>query len=318
MDILIIILNYRTPDLTVQCLESLGPELGAGNRVIVVDNFSEDGSPEKIGKAIQESGWGGWASVMPLPHNKGYAAGNNAAIREALAWPEPPRYIHILNPDTIILKGAIKALIDFMDSHPQAGIAGSYLQCLDGTPQSSAFRFPNIINELDHGLRLGIVHKRLTKWYIVLDFSDKPQLADWVCGASFIVRTEVFKTCGLLDEGFFLYFEEVDFCLHVKRAGWECWSVPESKVIHLVGQSTEVNRINEPPKRRPKYWFDSRRRYFQKNHGLFYAIIIDLVWMVSFALWRIRRVLQQKPDPDPPHMLWDFFKNSSLFHHISS
>lgn len=127
-----------------------------------------------------------------------------------------------------------------------------------------------------------------------------------------IVRREVFESVGLLDEKYFMYFEEVDFCLAANRSGWPCWYVPASRVVHLVGQSSGVTDTKRPPKRLPKYWFDSRRRYFLKNHGWLYAAIADAAWVVGFSLWRLRRVLQHKPDNDPPKLLSDFVLNSVL------
>ena len=92
-----------------------------------------------------------------------------------------------------------------------------------------------------------------------------------------------------------------------------CWYVPQSHVMHIAGQSTGVTVRTDKPKRLPQYWFDSRRRYFVKNHGRLYAAIADLTWMGAFLLWRGRRLIQRKPDSDPPQILQDFFNNSTLF-----
>jgi GT2 family glycosyltransferase len=123
-----------------------------------------------------------------------------------------------------------------------------------------------------------------------------------------IVRREVFRDAGLMDEGYFLYFEETDFCLQARRAGWPCWYVPASRVMHESGQCTGVSARRQRPGRRPAYWFASRRRYFVKNHGPLYARLADLAFGLGYALWRLRRVLQRKPDTDPPHLLRDFVK----------
>ena len=125
-----------------------------------------------------------------------------------------------------------------------------------------------------------------------------------------IVRREVFESVGLLDEKYFMYFEEVDFCLQANKSGWSCWYVPTSRVVHLVGQSSGVTDTKRPPKRLPRYWFDSRRRYFLKNHGWFYAALADAAWAFGFVLWRWRRVIQRKQDNDPPQLLTDFLLNS--------
>ena len=128
-----------------------------------------------------------------------------------------------------------------------------------------------------------------------------------------MIRRQVFESIGLMDEGYFLYYEETDLCLQAKRAGWSCWYVPESKVMHIAGQSTGVTDRTHAPKRLPQYVFDSRRRYFLKNHGFFYLLATDVIWTVAFCTWRLRRILQRKPDTDPPYLLWDRIQNSALF-----
>ncbi|GFE69815.1 glycosyltransferase family 2 protein [Chroococcus sp. FPU101] len=310
--ILIIIVNYRTPQLTIDCLNSLVQEIQSlpETQVIVVDNDSGDRSVEQIQEAISTQNWSNWVSVIASNHNGGFAFGNNLAIRPILKSSSPPVYFLLLNPDTIVLSGAIKSLVDFMNQHPQVGIAGSRLESPDGEVQHSAFRFHSIWSELDRGLQLGVVTKLLSKWVVAPAIPTSQCQIDWVSGASFLVRREVFESVGLMDEEYFMYYEEVDFCLQAKRMGWSCWYVPESRVIHLVGQSSGVDQPNTIPKRLPQYWFNSRRRYFIKNHGWWYAIVADFLWLVGFISWKIRSVLQKKSIHHPPHLLQDFWKNS--------
>jgi GT2 family glycosyltransferase len=130
-----------------------------------------------------------------------------------------------------------------------------------------------------------------------------------------IIRREVFADIGLMDAGYFLYFEEVDFCLNAQRAGWTCWYVPESRVMHFVGKSSGITNVPEDRTRRPRYWFESRQRYFVKNHGRLYAWCANAAWAAGFVIWRVRRLVQGKPDNDPPHMLWDFVRFSRLQSH---
>lgn len=310
--LLIVIVNYRTPSLTIDCLHSLIGEIQAlpGTHVVVTDNASEDDSVKTIQTAIQSEGWDDWASIMPLNHNGGFAFGNNAAIRFALKLDNPPSYILLLNPDTIVRPNAIKILIDFMNKYPQVGIAGSRLEDPDGTPQRSAFRFPTLLSELDSGLRLGIVSKILSKWMVAPPVSEAMCPTDWVAGASMIIRREIFEQVGLMDESYFMYSEEMDFCLQAQKAGWSCWYVPESRVVHLVGQSSGLNQAKYPRKRLPQYLFDSRRRYFLKNHGWLYTALADHIWSTSYVLWQLRRMIQRKPCDDPPQLLFDFLRNS--------
>jgi N-acetylglucosaminyl-diphospho-decaprenol L-rhamnosyltransferase len=310
--LLIVIVNYRTADLTINCLRSLVEEVKSlpGTQVVVVDNPSGDDSVEKIGRAIATEGWESWVSLIAADHNGGYAFGNNLAIRPALQSPNPPDYYWLLNPDTIVRPGALKALVDFIAGHPEVGIAGSSFEEADGEPWPIAFRFPNVLSELDSGLRLGIVTKLLSRWVVVQQMGDEPAPIDWIPGASMLIRREVFEAIGLMDEGYFLYFEETDFCLQAKRAGWSCWYVPQSRIMHIAGQSTGVTVRNARPKRLPQYWFDSRRRYFMKNHGWLYTAIADAAWIAGYSLWRFRQFIQRKPDMDPPHLFQDFLRNT--------
>jgi GT2 family glycosyltransferase len=309
----IVIVNYRTPRLVIDCLRSLGPEVRAERNayVVVVDNDSRDGSAEAINNAIAEKGWGEWVEVLAFDRNLGFAGGNNVALRRILV-PPAPDYVLLLNPDTVLRRGALGALVDFMEHHPEVGIAGSRLEDPDGTPQRSAFRFPTMASELEGGLRLGLVSRLLHRRLVAPAVRNEAHPSDWVAGASMMIRGAVFQDIGLLDDDYFLYFEEVDFCLRARRAGWPCWYVPSSRVVHLVGQSSGVTDTKQPARRIPLYWFASRRRYFHKHHGWFYAQSANITWAVAHALWRLRRRLQRKPDNDPPHLLWDFIRFNFL------
>jgi GT2 family glycosyltransferase len=313
MKLLVVILNYRTPGLTIDCLRALAPQIDAlpDARVVVTDNDSGDGSFEQISQAIAQNGWR-WAEAMALPKNGGYAYGNNAAIRPALARPDPPDVVLLLNPDTVPRPGAVQGLLDFLAQHPEVGIAGSRLEYEDGTQHDSRFRFPSILCEIDTGFRLGVVTKLLARHTLPPPLGNDAHPIDWVAGASMMVRREVFEQIGLLDEGYFLYFEETDFCLRAKRAGWSCWYAPQSRVAHLVGRSTGVTNLREPARRRPRYWFESRRRYFVKNHGRLYAWVADLAWALGFGSWRVRRSIQGKPYTGAPNLWTDFVRFNFL------
>ncbi len=310
----VVIVNYRTPELAIDCLRSLAPEMGGlpDCRVVMVDGGSMDGSFERLAAAVRDEGWGGWVDLLPLSENRGFAASNNAALRGLFAAPRPPDYVLLLNPDTVVRPGAVRALVEFMDAHPTIGIAGSRLEDPDGTPQRSAFRFPSVAGEFESGVRFGPVTRLLWRHVVAPPVRDECFPTDWVSGASMIVRRDVFTAIGLLDEEYFLYYEETDFCFRARRAGWRCCYVPASRVVHLVGQSSGINNKKCPPKRMPRYWFDSRLRYFRKNHGFLYAALASWVWLLGFSLWRVRARIQRKPDQTPAHFLRDFVRTNIL------
>jgi len=314
--VLIAIVNYRTPDLVIACLASLVEEVRAYSQtqVVVIDNASGDGSVKRIGNAIQSRGWRGWARVVGSPRNGGFAYGVNMAIRCAPEGFEPS-FIWLLNPDTRVRRGALRSLIDFMQAHPSAGIAGSLIEDADGIVWPYAFRFPTVAGEVERGARLGMVSRLLKRSAVLRRMNESPAMADWVSGASMMVRAGVLDAIGPFDEGYFLYYEETDFCLRARRVGWECWYVPEARILHIAGQSTGLTGKNAVIPRMPRYWFESRRRYFIKNHGRGYAICADLAWMIAHIGWRFRRRVQSLPDGDPSHLLSDFFAHSALRRH---
>ncbi len=312
VNVLVVIVNYKTPGLTIDCLRSLEPEVAAlpGVRVAVTDNLSPDDSVKEITSGIAANNWGAWATLMPLPRNGGFAYGNNEAIRPSLESSDPPRYVFMLNPDTLVKPGALRTMVDYLDANPKVGIAGTRVINEDGSVRRSAFRFHTAASELEGGLRLGVVTKLLSDKVVAQPIPTTACEVDWVSGASMFVRREVFKDVGLLDESYFMYFEETDFCLRARRKGWTCWYVPTASIVHLVGQASGVTGTKKNVKRRPRYWFDSRRHYFMANHGPMTVLLADLAWATSFGMSSIWRRLMFKPRTDPPLLWWDFVRHS--------
>jgi N-acetylglucosaminyl-diphospho-decaprenol L-rhamnosyltransferase len=312
LKVLIVIVNYRTADLVIDCLGSLEDEVraleGCQVRVVVADNASEDNSVPRLRTAIRDQGWSDWASIQPLERNGGFAFGNNAAIRPALDSDVAPDYFWLLNPDTVIRSGALAAMITFLETHPEIGIGGCRLEDPDGSPQRSAFRFPSVLGSLEDGMRLGLVSRLLEQWVFAPPVQNEPGPTDCVAGASMVIRRAVFEAIGLLDENYFMYFEEVDFCLRARRAGWSCWYIPSSHVVHLVGQSSGITGKDSHRKRLPRYWFEARRYYFRKHLGRLGTLVADLAWSLGFLSFRIRQQLQGKPDREPPYLLRDFVR----------
>jgi GT2 family glycosyltransferase/serine acetyltransferase len=310
VSVLVVIVNYRTPDLTIECVRSLGPEVQRlpGVRAVVVDNDSGDGSSERIEAAIEKDGLADWCTLIAQPSNGGFAQGTNCGIRAA--GPDLPDYVWLLNPDTCVQPGALTELVSFLEAHPDAGIAGGRLVNEDGSVRSSCFRFHSPLGELDRALHFGPVSRALERHVVTPRMPDVPTRTDWVSGASMLVRRAVFERIGLFDEGYFLYFEETDFCRRAARAGFECWYVPESRVVHLAGQSSNVTGAKAHLKRRPRYWFESRKRYFRTHHGPFGSVLADLFFLVGYPIGRVAAYARGKPSADPPLLWWDFLRAS--------
>ena len=127
-----------------------------------------------------------------------------------------------------------------------------------------------------------------------------------------MIRKKVFDDIGLLDDGYFLYFDEVDFYFRARQASWPAYYVPGSVVVHLAAQATGITDDRNDKPRFPAYWFESRRRFFVKNRGKFHAVLADIAFLGGYSTFVVRRVIERKPDEEPPHVWWDFLRNSTL------
>lgn len=285
----VVIVNYRTPDLAVRCVRSLMPERAAlpGLEVIVVDGGSADGSAERIAEALAADDLAGWTSLLALPINGGFGWANNQAMLRLLQRPEPPAFIHVLNPDTEVKPGAVRYLADYLSAHPRCGAVGSKLMRPDGTAVGSAFRFPSVGREFMRGAETPALGRLLRIKPTLAEEADIEP--DWVTGASVMFRAQALRDAGLFDDGFFLYFEEVELMSRMRRAGWSAAHQPDSHVYHIGGAATGVKVADVA--RRPAYWFNSRRRMFVRTSGRFTAIAATAAWLAGRTVWKTRQWL---------------------------
>jgi hypothetical protein len=253
----VVIVSWNVRDLLARCLDSLFRDLDSSSvvaRVVVVDNASTDGSVDMIRTKFRH------VELIASEQNLGFAGGNNLGLR-SLGFSDPslphtpakrPRnevemgFILLLNPDTEVQPGAIKAMLDFIEANPKAAVVTSQLTYGDGSFQHSAFHFPGLMQlvmELfPYPARL--YDSRLQGRYSrKLYASSKPFEIDHPLGAVMLVRAEAIDQCGLMDEGFALYCEEVDWCARFKEAGWKNYCVPIARVIHHSGQSTSQVKV---------------------------------------------------------------------------
>lgn len=292
-DLSIIIVSYNTCGLLRDCLRSLP----AGIRTcryesFVVDNASRDGSAEMVEQEFPN------ARLIRNPLNGGFAQANNLALKEATG-----RYLLLLNSDTIVHDGAFEALLAFMDEHPQAGYCGPKLLNGDGTHQPSAGRFPTVFSTAFSmlGLRRRFPRSRHTLDLHELHGEDEPFRAGWVTGAALLVRREAYAQVGPLDDGYFMYFEETDWCRRMAAAGWEGWYVPDARITHFGGRSVEHESDIRPfSGDHPVHWARSRRRYMRRWHGVIGAavsigleiVLYGLIWLKH--RWRAAPRSQKK------------------------
>jgi N-acetylglucosaminyl-diphospho-decaprenol L-rhamnosyltransferase len=312
--VLTITVTYKSAPWTAKSLEALHAERarvpGIDLTAIIVDNASGDSA--ELAPLIAERGWGDWATLITADRNGGFAYGNNVAFAHAYARGEVPDFFYLLNPDAAVRPGAVGTLVEFLESTPGAGLAASSIEEATGELWPYAFRFPSWASELESGLNFGLVSRLLDGRTVRRKMTgDAPTQVDWFPGASMMLRREVVDEIGGMDESYFLYFEETDYLLRAKEAGWQAWYVPKSRVVHAAGQSTGVTTRRTLPQRLPDYWFESRRRYFAKNHGLPYALATDVAAFAAHALGTVKRGLQRRPSV--PHFLGDLLRHSALW-----
>jgi N-acetylglucosaminyl-diphospho-decaprenol L-rhamnosyltransferase len=298
--ILTVIVNYRTADLVIEHFDSLAKEYSSlpGSSVVIVDNASPGGADApRLQAFAARPELKGWVKVIASPENLGFAQGNNLAIVEALAGPQLPDYVFLLNPDAHLRPGALLGLLDFMEKTPEAGIAGPRLESESGEPHSSAFRFFSIAGEFEDAARTGIISRLLSRWRVAPPPTDETRPTDWICGAAVLIRREVFEEVGLFDGEYFLYYEETDFMLQAARKGWRTWYAPSNRVVHMMGRSSGVINGKLATRLAPDYWYQSRAYYFRKNHGRTYAFAADLAWMAGALLYYARSKVTGAKDP---------------------
>jgi GT2 family glycosyltransferase len=310
-DVVVIIVSYKCATLTIESIRSLAMERSVSNlslRAIVIDNASGDASA--IEDAVACSGWSDWVAVHRAPLNGGFAYANNLGMQ--LAYAEgSPTYFYLLNPDAQVRPGAVMALMRFLDSHPEIGIAGSSFENADGSDWPLAFRFPSLMSEFLQ-IDWTLLNRIFDRYVVARHMTGGPQPTDWICGASMLIRASILEAIGGMDENYFLYFEETDFCLRAKRAGFPTWYVPQSRVMHIRGQSTSVTDTAEGVKRLPSYWFESRRRFFALNYGIPHAIAIDVVAIISNAIGLVKRFALRRHHRIVPYYIRDLMRHSVL------
>lgn len=317
MDIALV--NFRQPQLTVDCLESLEKQMDCPVpfTVWVCENGSADDSASVLKREIAARGWQSWVKLRISEENTGFSGGNNLLVEEVLNLPEryavaaENHYIFLLNNDTIVRDNGLKYLCDFMAENPQADACASRLEYPDGTAQASAFRFPGLFSEIESAICFGPVSRLFSRYKVAPPQQDKTAPTQWVAGASLLVRRNVLNRVGLLDHGFWTYFEDVDFCKRLAQQNFSLWYVPQARIVHLVGGSSGIDESQAWKKRRAAFWYQARRRYFLKHHGFAKTLLIDACEVALSATGLLIRRLRGLPPHKPKHYLKDFIKHSS-------
>jgi GT2 family glycosyltransferase len=255
LDLAVSVVNFRTPGPLTTCLEALATERDRlGMHVTVVDNASNDGSAEMVRERFT------WVRLIQNSTNVGFGRAHNQVLREATA-----RHLLVLNSDAAPRPGALKLLVDYLDTHPAVAVVGPKLVRPDGRPQPSRRRFPTsatLFLESTQLQRFWPDNAVLRRYYVADQPDHQVQEVDWLEGACLCVRRQATDDVGLFDERFFVYSEELDWCRRFKASGWRIVYVPTAEVVHLEGASTQLDLAM-----RDRLFQQSKLRYADKWHG---------------------------------------------------
>ncbi len=300
------IINYRTAQLTIQCLISVLAEITRcphiTTHVVVVDNDSKDGSADEIDAWLLENDPDKCVTMVRSPENSGFSGGHNLGMstREA-------DFYLVLNSDAEVQPGLFEAITAAAADAPKMGIFAPKLTWEDGRVQTSCFRFPGPKSEFIRGANTGYVSRLLAPWSLSLSMPPKADDIQWVSFACVLIRHEMLAQIGPMDEGYFLYFEDSEYCLRARRAGWGTCYAQEGSVIHHRGGSGPVKSLASQYKRMPPYYYASRTRFLYQAHGRFGLWATNLAWLTGRGLAQLRRLAGKKVNPlaeKETHDLW--------------
>lgn len=285
----VIIVSWNVRDDLVRCIDALCSEQVKGDlslEIIVVDNASSDGTQDALSSYP--------IVLLTNPKNVGYGRANNMGFQLSHG-----RHLLVLNPDTIPQPGSLVALVDFLESHPLAGIVSPRLLNPDGSVQAAAFAFPTVAMALldlfplpalvPGRIRRKLQSSRLNGRYPDEQIAQHPFRIDHPLGACLLIRREAHEQCGGFDERIFMYSEEIDLAIRYAQAGWESWQVPSARVVHLGGQST-----GQMPDRMFVELWRSRlyvsRRYYNRRQQIMLRLIVRVAMIRDIVLDRLRRI----------------------------
>lgn len=298
LDLVVSIINFRTAQMTIDCVQSVLDDIGdLRAHVVIVENGSGDGSDVVLADwltAARAENPDIAVSLVVSAENTGFSGGHNQGIRAMKA-----RFYFVLNSDAVVHKGCLAALLADAEAHPETGLFAARLEYDDGTRQISCFRFPTPGSEMIRGAQSGPVTRLLKRYDIPLDMPPAQEQIEWASFAAIMLRGEMIDAIGLMDEGYFLYFEDTEYCLRARRAGWGTRYVEGARAIHFRGGSAPVKSLAKARKRLPAYYYASRTRLMYQSHGRIGLLAANLAWYLGTGLTYARLLLTRKVNTLP-------------------
>jgi N-acetylglucosaminyl-diphospho-decaprenol L-rhamnosyltransferase len=264
-DVSIVIVSFNTRELLRACLKSVMASNAVSLEVFVVDNNSSDKSAEMVEAEFPR------VTLIRNSENRGFAAANNLALPRAAG-----HYVLLLNPDTVVQSDTLIRLVAFMDSQPSAGICGPKVLNSDGSLQSCGYTYPTILSEIRQSKNINKLIRLFVGEAPTFPPTDQPRQAEWVDGCCLMIRRSVIEQIGLLDEQYFLYAEELDWCFNAHKHGWAIYTVPSAQMTHHQGKSSEQKRDSSLA-----LLIETRLSFYRKNYGALNALMISIVYVLG-------------------------------------
>lgn len=304
--IVISIINYRTETLTLQCVKSALDSLsGYEGHVVVVDNASEDGSADAIAAWIDEQPSEIPVTLVRSATNTGFSGGHNQGIQACAA-----DYYLLLNSDAILRPDFCSTILKAAEGEDESGLFAPRIEHADGEVHASCFRFPSPASELIRSACTGFVTNALKRYEVSLGPTPDKAAIEWASFACIMLRGQMVREIGPMDEGYFLYFEDAEYCLRARRAGWSIAYVPEAAAVHFRGGSGPVKALIHAKKRLPAYYYSSRSRFLYQAHGWPGLWGANLAWYLGRVIAQLRRLAGRQPYPMAENQQWDIWTNA--------
>jgi len=274
-DVSVVVVSYNTRELLRACLAAVHLSTGSTLELFVVDNDSSDGSAEMVETEFPS------VVLIRNTENRGFAAANNVALSMATG-----RAFLLLNPDTVVAPDSIATLAGYLEANPDVGVCGPLVVNPDRSYQSCGYLYPTLLSEVQQAKNLGRLIRAIVGPAPLVAPHRAPTDVDWVDGCCLMIRRQAIEEIGLLDEQFFMYAEELDWCFNANRRGWRIVAHPGTAIVHHGGQSSK--QIAE---RSLALLVETRLRYYRKNLGLTTAVLVSIMYLAGvIKRYRAERV----------------------------
>lgn len=304
------IINYKTADLTIAAAASVLEDIAQlseneSARVVIVDNASGDGSAQAIADWIAGLDRDAPVDLVLSDSNSGFSGGHNQGIAHM-----PAAFYLLFNSDAVLRPGCLSTLLAATRAHPKAGLFAPQIEYDDGEVQTSTFRFASPASEMIRAAQTGPLTRLLKNHVVALPDPESGSQIEWASFAGILLREEMVQEIGPMDEGYFLYYEDSEYCLRARRAGWGIAHVPAARMVHFRGGSGPVKTLQKQKKRMPPYFYASRARFLYQAHGRLGLWAANLAWYLGRGVALMRALLGRRPPTAAEHEARDIWINA--------